>query len=97
MYIGDFSQESQEMQEESVYQIKFTYPSTPKSVPLTNAIRKGNSIAFFFRTVPNAEELARLIKYAEGDFVNPCPHFTKTKGVHRKIYQKVNNKWVEVE
>ena len=95
MYIGNFQLET-EMQDQAIYQIVFTYPGTPKPVPLTNAIRKGNSLAFFFRTIPDKEAFDRLIKFAEGDFVNPAPHLTKN-GVFYKCYQKINDKWLEVQ
>jgi hypothetical protein len=98
MYQGDFSQDTAQMQEESVYQVIFTYPSTPKQVPLTNAVRKGNSIAFFFRTIPDKEAFEKLVKFAEGDFVNPAPHITKPLGgVHKKVMQKINNQWEEIK
>lgn len=96
MYIGQFSHDNLEMQDQSNYQIIFTYPGTPKPVPMTNAIRKGNTLAFFFRTVPDKAAFDKIVKFAEGDFVNPCPHMTKD-GVHRKCYQKLDNTWVEMK
>ena len=98
MYLGDFSHDNQSMQAESIYQVVFTYPSTPKQVPLTNAIRKGNCISFFFRTVPDKAAFEKLVKFANSDFVNPAPHITKPMGgVHKKVLQKINNEWKEVK
>ena len=96
MYIGNLDQNS-EMQEQSTYKIVFTYPGTPKSVPLTNVVRKGNTLAFFFRTIPDKAAFDKLVGYAEGDFVNPAPHLTKN-GVHRKCYQKcaLTGQWEEM-
>lgn len=90
MYIGNFEQDNLEMQEESQCKVVFTYPSTPKLVPLTNAVRKGNSIAFFFRAPPDREGLEKLVKLANSDFVNPAPQIAR---VHMQVYKKVNDCW----
>lgn len=84
MYIGNF--EVDEIMggrsDNFKFKIVFIFPEgvVPKSVPIPSAVRKENTLTFLFRARPAKDELERVVKMANSDYVNPCPHITDRFG-----------------
>lgn len=97
-YIGNYDQDAIDMKDD-LYRVEFTYPSQPKAVPMTNAVRKGNVLCFSFRTIPDDAAFDKLVKFAESSFVNTAEHITKPRGgVVRKVWTRENStEWTLVK
>jgi hypothetical protein len=97
MYIGN--QDIDEMLDDKyVFRMVFTYPPgcVPKAVPITTAVRKENVLTFYFESIAREEDLAKIIKLANGDYVNSCPHITDRCGgvkFEKQIKDPLTKQW----
>jgi hypothetical protein len=102
MFIANFgAEDSISMQNDYKYKIVFIYPpgQSAKSVPIPTAVRKENTLTFYFKKRPDDESFKKICKLANGEFVNPCPHITnRVGGVKYEQYEKnLADNWEQIK